>query len=180
MVVAWMISVMILYLQIHKNVHYNIPKVYYSWHMKYSVQQNLYCIILKWRSKSIILIKYEKQRLLSYQSFFIWKNQLMIFLCKSPDLLQGLKVFTLVYEFYKLFVGGCICVLLTCVLWQLTSIVYVVYQLLIDVVRVTQHIYWWLQNCKDQMFFWNLNSSVTNVQFFTNNMCMYLYNYKDL
>lgn len=112
--------------------------------------------------------------------FSFEKNQLMIFLCKSPDLLQGLKVFTLVYEFYKLFVGGCICVLLTCVLWQLTSIVYVVYQLLIDVVRVTQHIYWWLQNCNDQMFFWNLNSFVTNVQFFTNNMCMYLYNYKDL
>lgn len=148
------------------------------WNIQF--QQNLYCIILKWRSKSIILIKYEKQRLLSYQSFFIWKNQLMIFLCKSPDLLQGLKVFTLVYEFYKLFVGGCICVLLTCVLWKLTSIVYVVYQLLIDVVRVTQHIYWWLQNCNDQMFFWNLNSFVTNVQFFTNNMCMYLYNYKDL
>lgn len=174
MVVAWMISVMILYLQIHKNIYYNIPKVYYSWHMKYSVSAESVLHNSQVKIQKYYFDQIRKAKIIK------WKNQLMIFLCKSPDLLQGLKVFTLVYEFYKLFVGGCICVLLTCVFRQLSSIVYVVYQLLIDVVRVTQHIYWWLQNCNDQMFFWNLNSFVTNVQFFTNNMCMYLYNYKDL
>lgn len=149
--------------------------------MKYSVSAESVLHNSQVKIQKYYFDQIRKAKIIKLPVFFhLKKINWWFFLCKSPDLLQGLKVFTLVYEFYKLFVGGCICVLLTCVLWQLTSIVYVVYQLLIDVVRVTQHIYWWLQNCKDQMFFWNLNSFVTNVQFFTNNMCMYLYNYKDL
>lgn len=85
--------------------------------MKYSVSAESVLHNSQVKIQKYYFDQIRKAKIIKLPVFFhLKKNQLMIFLCKSPDLLQGLKVFTLVYEFYKLFVGGCICVLLTCVL----------------------------------------------------------------
>ena len=70
----------------------------------------------------------------------------MYMLFMLPDLFDSFQVLTPVYQFDELLVSGCVGVLFARVLRQLSPVVYVVNQFLIDVVWITQHVNRGLQN----------------------------------